>query len=134
MTLITENLGEIPTRVVHALAREIATEVSKETPIDTGAAKSSWGATLGAFDITHPEVVVSKSIADERFAVKRAGGDPPQIYDKAPIIKKVSDEAVASVSNAKEYLFDLNYLGSSAQAPQLFVEAAVERSKRKVLK
>ncbi len=109
---LAKKVEALPQKKVEKLTREIVAVLHDVTPVRTGAATSSWGATIGGMQVTHKEVIVPEDT----------------VRITPPVITKVSDLAEARITNLKDYLFDLNYLGTSQQAPIFFVQMAVARA------
>jgi hypothetical protein len=97
-------------RVVHHMAVAIVEDVTEDTPVDTGKARSGWNATQGG-----PRFLTDPDIIPVEAVIARA---------ETQVSKRATS---ASVSNGVHYIGKLNN-GSSAQAPAGFVRAAVTKA------
>jgi hypothetical protein len=94
------------------------------TPVYTGFARSSWFPTLGS-PLTQPIEKPSLDAAARQAAAK-------QLAENRGRSKKIQDtyrigQGAAFITNPASYIVFLNG-GSSAQAPAMFVERAVEQA------
>lgn len=96
-------------RAAKALIIEIARELKRSTPVDTGHARANWIPSIGS----------PNTAEDSSGALAQAGAALVAAY-------KLSSGKLF-VTNVVPYIRRLNE-GSSTQAPALFVESAVKRA------
>ena len=97
--------------VVRKIAFDVFSSVVKRTPVDTGRARASWTLAVNRVDLSTAPVGSSTTIASPEAAL-------------GPV--KFGDTVY--ISNNLPYIVPLNN-GSSTQAPEGFVQMAVEEIK-----
>jgi len=116
--------GNVP-REANRVKRQVALAVDQAvvvgTPVDTGTARSNWVVSLGepSDRIIPPYAPTSKGGIGES-----ANAQGAMAQGEAEIRRSRPEEAI-HITNNVEYIEPLNQ-GHSAQAPAMFVEAAVD--------
>lgn len=118
--------------VVEAMKKTAVTisqGVVTSTPVDTGLARSSW-----RLEFNQPATGIgvpispsgSKTRADrESIGVQATAYATQDIYFQISQFSK-NDESI-NITNNVHYMYDLDELGTSKQAPKHFVRRAIER-------
>jgi hypothetical protein len=98
------------------------------TPVDTGRARSNWIVSLGepSKEIIEPYDPTTKGGIGETANAKAA------LEQGKEAINKSRPEEAINITNNVEYIESLNE-GHSAQAPAMFIEAAVEAGTQAVV-
>lgn len=110
-------------KMAKRLTLRVTANLIEDTPVDTGWASSNWVPSIG---------VPFTSIAGSKDGSKVTLDRSPSERGKADVVANYTlDKGAIYISNNVPYIKFLNE-GSSAQAPALFVEAAVERALKQV--
>ena len=115
------NVSREINRVKRQVALAVDQTVVTSTPVDTGRARSNWIVSLGepSGEIFEPYAPTSKGGIGETANAQAA------IAQGEQQINQVQPGQAINITNNVEYIKPLNE-GSSAQAPAMFVEAAVK--------
>jgi hypothetical protein len=112
--LLTEQIEDIARR----FSVNVTAELQRTTPVDTGWARANWVPSIG-----EPFEGNSESITPTSADVSSANSE--QQSGIASLLSYRIDDGEIFVSNNVPYILSLND-GSSAQAPPMFVERAIE--------
>lgn len=115
-------LRKFTTKVVKKLGRDLITNLSNATPVDTGYASVNWLASIG---------VDSDRTAGERPT--KGVASRSELLASLALIASSKDllDKTLYINNNVHYIVKLNE-GSSSQAPALFVDSVVESTVRKL--
>lgn len=107
-------------KIVKKLALKIDSEVVIETPVDTGRARSAWVVGISAANRSKPDFTEGKKKSTKSIVTREA-------IDRAKqtILARKKGQTII-ISNNVNYIGDLND-GTSAQAPEMFVQMAIKR-------
>lgn len=108
--------------VVAKIGIDTMGELQDTTPLDTGRARAGWDMISGPGEpprTEHPELAAPKG---------RKKGSP---YYSIPRMKDIKNSNRVVLFNNVEYVIFLNE-GTSMQAPEMFVEKAIERVLRSI--
>jgi hypothetical protein len=119
MYIRAEQVGDSAQRIVRKTALAIDQTVVLATPVDTGRARSNWMVSLGspARSVIPPYAPGSKLGVGETANAQAALAQGKETIDRR------TDQDIY-ISNNVHYIGKLNQ-GSSAQAPEMFVERAI---------
>mgnify|MGYP006999136535 CR=1 FL=1 len=104
--------------VIRKVCLDLFSDITMNTPVDTGRARANWFATIGAPSSTTVEYSGSPAsagqgaIGDAAVAVSRATGN------------------IFWISNNLPYIYRLEFEGWSNQAPNGMVRLAIDRAER----
>lgn len=122
-------------RAVDLIIREVATAIGNtvidRTPVDTGEARSNWLPSLGVpirgtIEPYSPYPKFSK--ANGQGAAETANAAPAKQRLRGAVAARQPGQSII-IQNNVDHITELNR-GSSAQAPRLFVETAVQEGIR----
>jgi len=120
-------IQDLVDEVVKKLAINIDQELVTNTPVDTGAARSNWVASLDApVDDVIPPYLPYPSVQPnqgQRFS-ETDNAEAAMQQAKDVIVQRETGQDIW-ISNNVSYIDDLNS-GSSKQAPALFVDIAIQ--------
>jgi len=119
------NLPGETNRVVKQCALAVDQTVVLATPVDTGRARSNWLVSLGnpVEQVIDPYQPLPKGTNPDK--VGETGNARGAIEQGKQVITSRQPEQTVFITNNVDYIGYLNE-GSSAQAPAMFVEAAVQ--------
>jgi hypothetical protein len=122
---VTSDLNNFLEKVMKDLGTTLNNKLTEETPEDTGWAENNWIANLGT---------PHRGLAGTREAAEKGSIDfVPRRVGLAKIAAYKLRNGKIHITNNVYYLSDLNE-GTSKQAPAMFIEMAIDKSIRQVIK
>lgn len=115
-----DRAGEAADLVVRKICLDLFSDITINTPVDTGRARANWLASVGVpntatFEYaSSPQAASGKAIADAQTAIAQAPGN------------------VFWISNNLPYIYRLEFEGWSKQAPNGMVRLAIDRAQRRM--
>lgn len=127
MDLRARRLGENVDRAVKQIALAVHREVVQGTPVDTGKARSNWIVSINTPVTSEikpyvPYPKFSKANGQQR---SESGNFNAAVAQGEVVVASRRSGQTVYIQNNVKYIGRLND-GSSAQAPQMFVQRAVE--------
>lgn len=115
-----ERAGEAADLVVRKICLDLFSDITNNTPVDTGRARANWFASIG----TPTNITVA-------YAGGAASAADRAIADAQSAISKATGN-VFWISNNLPYIYRLEFEGWSKQAPNGMVRLAIDRAERRM--
>jgi hypothetical protein len=115
-----EKAGEAADMIVRKICLDLFSDITTNTPVDTGRARANWFASVNQPSIVtveysgSPASAAQGAIADAGVAISQATGN------------------VFWISNNLPYIYRLEFEGWSKQAPNGMVRLAINRAERRI--
>jgi hypothetical protein len=126
MTFLTQSLRRNINLAKQNVALEVHRQVIVSTPVDTGKARSNWQASVGA----EIDTEINPYAPGNRLGIGETANAAAAIAQGQSVIPTALPGQEIAISNNVYYIGLLND-GTSAQAPENFVQIAVEAGLQK---
>lgn len=113
-----ERAGQAADLVVRKVCMDLMSDITLNTPVDTGRARANWFASIGApvsgtvEYAGNPSAASGEAISNAQVAISQAPGN------------------VFWITNNLPYIYRLEFEGWSKQAPNGMVRLAIDRAQR----